>query len=127
MDLSAQEPNEGIDISAALSALRRWLWLIGLIMIAVIAASRLYLTSRTPLYTAWAEVLLEEMESPIDLGGVLGMGQLTNSVVETEIEVLSSQTVMDMIVRRMNLVDDPEFNPPPAEDGAVRGALQGLG
>jgi succinoglycan biosynthesis transport protein ExoP len=66
----------------------------------------------TPYYTASSAVVLESrQEQVVDLeSAITGLGgdQLT---INTEVEVLKSRELIRQLVERLDLIDDPEFNP----------------
>ncbi len=65
----------------------------------------------TPRYTASAKVMLDTRRNQtVDIQSVLSGLSSDAATVLSEMEVLSSRTLMDRLVRQLGLIDDPEFN-----------------
>jgi exopolysaccharide transport family protein len=107
-----------------LRELLRQLWrrksVIASTILVITAIATLVVVQLTPLYTASSEVVIETRESRVvDIESVLsGLGG-DASVVESEIEVITSTSVMEAVVKDLQLVKDPEFNPKLREPGPL--------
>lgn len=65
----------------------------------------------TPLYTATAAVALESrQEQVVDIESVMSGLSADQATINTEVEVFRSRELMGKLVRRLDLVRDPEFN-----------------
>ena len=77
----------------------------------------------TPTYTAQAIVQIDtQQKNVIDLGAIFsGLGSAT-AVIDTEVMVLSSKTLLSRVAEKQKLVEDPEFNPSliPHKPGALQ-------
>lgn len=81
-------------------------------LIVALVPTVIYLQQARPLYTATAEVVVDAA----DAGDTLleranaARSRLTESVVMTEAEVLSSTPLLERVVDKLRLEEDPEFN-----------------
>lgn len=100
-----------IDLKALIGIVYRRFWLIlaGFVTTFGIVA---YMTfTQTPMYTAHTVVQLDTQEkNVIDLGAIFsGLGG-TTAVVDTEVLVLSSKSLLTRVAEKQKLAEDPEFN-----------------
>ncbi|WP_291202586.1 GNVR domain-containing protein [Hyphomonas sp.] len=101
-----------LDLKAIVGMVYRRFWLIlsgFLTTFGVIA----YITfTQTPLFSAQTVIQLDTQErNVIDLGAIFsGLGG-TTAVIDTEVMVLESKTLLTRVAERQKLVEDPEFNP----------------
>jgi len=107
--------NEGGD-EIDLSALLRTLWR-GKFWIALCAAAGIFLggyyayIKAVPIYTSSAVVMLEtRQEQTVDLEAALSGLSSNQASVNTEVEVFRSRGLAEKLVRKLDLVSDPEFN-----------------
>lgn len=101
----------GFDPLQLISFLRRRVELLLGVTIAVLAAVFLFTIQLTPLYTASADVQIDtRTKAAIDLGQVMsGLSGDSNSV-DTEVRILTSRSLAERVVKKLNLQADPEFN-----------------
>ncbi|KMK63835.1 polysaccharide biosynthesis tyrosine autokinase [Puniceibacterium sp. IMCC21224] len=99
-----------------LGALLRTLWR-GKLLIAFATGVALLIggywayVAATPLYSATAVVMLNNREEQVvDFQSVIGGLGSDSSVVNTEVEVLKSRSLLGKVVDRLDLTQDPEFN-----------------
>lgn len=89
-----------------------------------------YLQQAKPRYTAEAKVLIESPENGDSLTDRdrlnFGRSRMTEGVVLTEVEVLSSASLSRRVIAKLRLEDDPEFNPALRPPGMVAEALTWL-
>lgn len=104
---------EQIDLFALFGTLWRGKWIIVLCSFLVSIVGLYYLFAlATPMYPARAVVALETQESNVvDFESVLSGGSGGSEEVNTQVEVIRSRNVATKLVDRLNLIDDPEFNP----------------
>jgi capsular exopolysaccharide synthesis family protein len=110
---SQQMDDDVIDLGALISTLWRGKWIVLLITaLAVFLGGYYAYILATPLYRATAVVILEpNQEQIVDLQSVMGGFSGDTSEVNSEVEVLRARGLMGKVVDRLELVDDPEFNP----------------
>jgi succinoglycan biosynthesis transport protein ExoP len=86
-------------------------------LIAAIAAYAL--TQMTPLYTASAYVMLDQRHNSVMDASTVVPAMLTDTAtIQNQVQILQSRNLAARVVDKLNLVNDPEFNPP-KEDSAL--------
>ena len=74
----------------------------------------------TPKYTATAAVVIDSTDAQLLDVIDQGRGASENSMVATEIELITSRSLIGRVMADLKLFDDPEFRPPVSEgDGQV--------
>jgi len=100
----------------------RWIWRVVwrgkyLILASVVLAlvpTALWLQQTTPLYTATALVVIDAPEATdalVDRPMVDTRARLTESVIQTEVQIITSKLLAQRVVDKLRLAEDPEFNP----------------
>lgn len=129
-------PNEDkiTDPHQVLRAFRRRLplFLITVILVFTTVAVMTYQTR--PVYSASASVIIDVRKTNVvDISSVFSGLAPDSAVVDTEVEILRSRTMMEKIARKLNLADSPEFNPSLAEPsrmakfkGSINSFIKGL-
>lgn len=104
---------EIIDLRELVSILRRRARLVLLTIAIILGLAFLYLARTTPLYTATAMILIDparkDLLQPTDSVNI--NASLASALVESEVEILKSDTVLLALVNDMNLITDQEFGP----------------
>lgn len=96
---------------------RRWMLIAGVTVLAVVAAL-LITINITKLYTASSLVLIESRESRVvDIESVMSGLPADSGTIESQVEILRSQTLAARVVDELDLINDPEFNGSLREDG----------
>ena len=102
------------DIGAALRILRRHYILIGTVTIAFLALGLVYIMTTPASYTATATVLIDAQRLKLFRDDSMFEGTvLNNSIVESEIQILTSRKITEDVVRTLNLTENPTFMRPP--------------
>lgn len=66
----------------------------------------------TPIYSSTAVVMLDPRHQQVlDVQAVLSSYQVNDSVVRSQIDILTSRTMADRVINKLALDKDPEFNP----------------
>ena len=109
---SPAKEDDIINISALLGTLWRGKIIILCAMLITIIAGGYYAYRvATPMYNATAVVMLESREDRVvNLDSVVGALSRDNAVVNSEVEVLQSRSLLGKVVDRLDLTTDPEFN-----------------
>jgi uncharacterized protein involved in exopolysaccharide biosynthesis len=95
------------------------LWILLATVLTVLVGGYYAYGVATPMYTANAVVALENRQAQfVDLQNVMSGLSGDQATINTEIEVLRSRGLAEKLVRRMNLTEDPEFNPTLREPSA---------
>ncbi|SDC03929.1 GumC family protein [Ruegeria marina] len=106
------QPLHTIDLWGLFSVLRVNLKLIVAITLACVIGMFVYLQTLPPIYTAYAQVILDTREERVTpVQEVMSNLNVTNSVVAGEIVTIRSNILVGQVVDEMRLVDAPEFDP----------------
>ncbi len=122
------------DPNQVLRAFRRRLPLFFLTMLLVFSAVAAFTFQVRPVYSTGASVIIDVRETNVvDFGSVFSGLAPDSAVVDTEVEIIRSRSLAEKIVRKLNLVESPEFNPTLREPGtldkvkgSVIGAISGV-
>lgn len=105
-----------IDIKALLALVLRRLWLIGLLTLLVFSFVAYSTLNKTPIYNAEAVVIVDRNQVNVtDWSSMLSGAGLNTAVMDTEVKVMGSKSLLTKVVRNRNLIENPEFNPRIAE------------
>jgi len=127
--LSAKEPDNKADISAVgvadilrvLQVRRKMIFGVALIVVALTVA---IVTQMTPLYSAKAVVMLDQRKNNLaDIDSVLSGLPSDKTLVENQVQILTSLELAGRVVDKLRLDRDPEFNPKLNPLGTVLGYL----
>lgn len=130
----AIEPDDGLSIGVILRIVRRRKWPLVLCLIAFPLAAIVALRGMTPRFTATVTVLYEAQQFTInELQSILREDTTTDTVVNSQIQIINSMAMADRVAQRLDLAERPEFNwtlrgerPTRAVQRAVRGWLAPL-
>ncbi|WP_305597374.1 polysaccharide biosynthesis tyrosine autokinase [Phenylobacterium sp.] len=102
----------GFDPLQLLAFIRRRLELLLAVSVLVFVAALLYAMQLTPRYTATTDVLIDTRQKPMVSSEQIMSGfPADSSAVDTEVRILTSRSLAERVVRKLNLQLDPEFNP----------------
>jgi succinoglycan biosynthesis transport protein ExoP len=103
--------DESVQVSRLISALRRQARLFTAFCLAGVAFGTLYLMTAKPLYTASANIIIDnrQVRAVHDVSTLAEWPILDNAEVESQVEVLRSEKVGLAVVKHLNLSDDPAF------------------
>lgn len=101
---------DAIDLRSILGLLRRRIWLIALVVAVCIGAAGLALLALKPVYTATALVLVDPSKKNLLDPDQQLAGSSTDSLrVDSEVELVKSETVLLSVARELDLANDGEF------------------
>jgi capsular exopolysaccharide synthesis family protein len=101
-----------IDLRQLLHTLQRHKWGIIVLPILVMMLTYLTLLSVTPIYRAVATMLIEpSTANVVSIEEVYGLGGSNREYLQTQFELLKSRSLAEEVVRELNLVEHPEFDP----------------
>lgn len=123
---SGSEDGNTIELGLLLASLLRNKWLILLAMLVAAGLAVLGTSMMKPTYQAYGEVLLDtRQERVMGIEQVVSDLSVNNSVVAGEIAVLSSNILIGSVVDKLNLIENPEYNPyRVSEPGLVGRAIE---
>lgn len=97
---------------------RRFLTLIG-ITLAITIAGVIASYQITPTYQGVTRIQIDPSRNPLARAQNEAQAQLASEAIETEVAVINSIDVARTVVKRLNLVNDPEFGGGPPAPGKV--------
>lgn len=100
-----------MDLKSLIGIVYRRFWLIvtGFLVTFLLVAYVTFTT--TPIYKASTTIQLStNQENVIDLGSVLGGIVANTAVIDTEVQVISSKSLLTKVAEKQKLIEDPEFN-----------------
>ena len=120
--------SDTLDIGALASVLWRGKYIILLTTLLMLGLGGYYaFVKAVSLYTSSAVVMLENREESVtDIESVIGGLGNDTTVLNTEVEVLRSRQLIGKVVDKLNLTEDPEFNPalvPPSTFNAFKSGM----
>ena len=102
-----------IGLPQVLAFLRRQRWVIVLATAAFFCLGVVYLELTPKTYTATATLLIDPRKVAIfGSGNVLEDASITNSGVESQVQVIESGRIARAVAEKLNLADDPDFMAP---------------
>lgn len=111
--LEAENETQAIqlDVKSLFALIMRRLWLIGVTTGIVFGVMAYQTFTETPTFRAKASVIVDPREvNVIELGEVLGAAGTSGAVMDTEVKIIGSRTLLSRVVEKENLIEDPEFN-----------------
>lgn len=120
----ATPPDAGlpvVSLADLVDFIRRRLPIILLTCLLTVGIGFLHLINATPTFTAATKVVIDSKAAPGDAASV-------STIVETQIEILTSDGIASAVIEKLGLAEDPEFAP--RDGGAVamiKSTLQLLG
>jgi succinoglycan biosynthesis transport protein ExoP len=106
------EEARAVDIAELFRILRRRQWIIVGTVVLFTGLAGLISFQLTPQYTAVAKIMIDaRKERVVDIQAVLSGLNPDATMMESEIEVLTSRSLAERVVRQLHLDDDPDFNP----------------
>jgi capsular exopolysaccharide synthesis family protein len=105
-----------LDVQQIANILRRRKAIIAGCAVLLTTISFLVVSQVTPRYTAESVVLLDTRKTQVvDMQSVMSGLQADASVVRSEVEIISSPTLAEKVIKKLNLATQEEFNPTPKE------------
>jgi len=107
-------------------------WIMLCVLIAFVIGFYYAFVKAVPVYTSSSVVMLESRQEQVaDLESVMSGLSGDQATINTEVEVIRSRGLVKKLVRQLDLIEDPEFNPelrpePAFSLGKVFGALRNL-
>jgi len=98
------------NIKAFFGLLRRQLRLILLTVVTVVAISAVIIFSLTPTFTASALILVDpSRKNLLEPDSQVVSGSADSARIDSEVEILRSDNVLQRVIQSMDLIKDPEF------------------
>jgi capsular exopolysaccharide synthesis family protein len=101
---------DALDLRSIFSLLRRRLWLIALVVAVALGAAGLALLALKPVYTATTLVLVDpSKKNLLDPNEQLSGSSSDSLRVDSEVELVKSETVLLAVAKELDLANDAEF------------------
>jgi len=101
-----------LDLKAIVGMVYRRFWLILTGFLTTFSVIAFMTFTQTPLFAAQTVIQLDTQErNVIDLGAIFSGLGATTAVIDTEVMVLESKSLLTRVAEKQKLVEDPEFNP----------------
>ncbi|HEX5764938.1 MAG TPA: polysaccharide biosynthesis tyrosine autokinase [Woeseiaceae bacterium] len=108
---SAPDGEDVITIQRVIRAVRRRLALMVAVFLVTFSAVAMFTFQLKPMYTATSRVIVNTRDQNIvDVSAVLSGMPANAAAVDTEAQILRSRILIEKLVRRLDLVNDAEFN-----------------
>lgn len=107
--LPAQQPIDLASIRGIIE--RQWPLLLGAVITALLLAGA-YLSTVTPQYTASSHILIDTRKNQFLRNPMVGDQPIDASTVESQIQIMRSESVALSVIRNLKLTEDPEFVDP---------------
>lgn len=105
------EPDEGLSVAVLLNIIRRRRWPLIICLVLFPVAALLAVQQMTPRYTASATVIFEPQEfAARELQSILNADTTTDTIVNSQVQIINSFAMADRVAERLNLAARPEFN-----------------
>ena len=108
-----QENSKSMTFSYIFATLRHRVNLVLIPLALALMIALLYLIYAPAKYTATALMVLDSQRSMLAETGITSEPQVDDGFVESQIQMLKSDNVATIVVEKLNLTKDPEFEPPP--------------
>ncbi len=123
---ASEEPGFSFDFAYYKKVLLREWPLIAMISLAVIALAIAYVLLATPKYTAEAALMIDTRKNQLlETQQVITDATLDTSGIESQVEVLKSESVALAVIRKLKLADDPDLLKPSLLGSLVPSFLSG--
>ena len=108
---TGETSGQAVDLAATVNILKRR-WKLAVAIVALFTTICVAVVFQlTPRYAAEAAVLLDPRKTQvIDLQAVVSGLQADTAVVRSEVEVLKSPSIAEVVVKKTDLANEPEFN-----------------
>jgi polysaccharide biosynthesis transport protein len=104
--------------------LRQYLVILFLVLLAGVAGV-IFLVTTPPTYTAQAKIFIGTQKAQfVQQQSLFAEAPIDSAQMESQIQILQSKAIVESVVEKLKLADDPEFASPPV--GLIRRVLQVL-
>lgn len=109
----AEDADTRVNLAEFFHVLRRRIGLIILSVLVALALAVAYVLLASPVYTATTSIIIDPRERPpIGSDQVLPPQNPDMIMTETQVKLITSETVLRRVVDKLNLLDDPDFGKP---------------
>ncbi|MGH6710723.1 MAG: AAA family ATPase [Bradyrhizobium sp.] len=100
-----------LTVERAVDIVRRQWPLIASFVAGALALVVIYLLVATPMFTANARILMDTRQTQVlDKDSAINSALIDTGFVDSQVEIIGSEDLIQSVVRRLRLTEDPEFN-----------------
>jgi len=108
---SAKDLDDNIDITKLFLIFRQRLGLFFAVFIMIFGITAVVSFQFVPLYTTTASVIIDPQGKELmDVESILMGAAPDSTLVDTEVQLIKSRSLVERVVKKLNLTEDPEFN-----------------
>ena len=112
------------DLQMLIVTFRRRMGLIIGVAVLVLSAVVIFTFQQTPRYTATAGVMIDpQKQHVVNVSEVMSGLGTDSTAIDTEVQILKSRSLAELVVKDLKLDQDPEFNPSLKRKGGLAGLL----
>lgn len=116
-----------LDVKMIFRAVQKRFWLALVTFLLVFAAMAVYTFQQTPIYQTQTRLMLDTRQGDgIDLGSMFAGLAPNTAIIDTELEVIQSESMLSKVVDKLNLTQYEEFNFTMQEPSSVRQFVGGV-
>ena len=121
--VEGRQPSSAELLSSFVGFLRQQYLVIVFAVLVMLGLGGLYLFNAKPVYTATATLIIDSRKNQLfQQQSVLGDIPIDSASVESQVQILKSETIADAVIKDLHLTDDPEFS---GSGGGLIGAVIG--
>ncbi|PKG82536.1 chain-length determining protein [Colwellia sp. 75C3] len=115
LDSKAKVQEEVIDLRQYFAILNKYKFKVFFFALFIAIFAGIVAMKMTPVYKATATLLIEaEQAQAVNFQEVMGLDSGRKEYYLTQFEILKSQAIAKKVIKKLNLIEQPEFNKPPS-------------
>jgi len=116
-----------LDVKAIFTAIKKRFWLALITFLLVFTAMAVYTFQQTPIYQTQTRLMLDTRQGDgIDLGSMFSGLAPNTAIIDTELEVIQSESMLSKVVDKLDLTQYEEFNYTMQEPSGLRAFVGGM-
>ncbi len=116
-----------LDLKAIFTAIKKRFWLALVTFLLVFTGMAVYTLQQTPIYQTQARLMLDTRQGDgIDLGSMFSGLAPNTAIIDTELEVIQSESMLSKVVDKLDLTQYEEFNYTMQEPSGLRAFVGGM-
>ncbi|MEM9739344.1 MAG: polysaccharide biosynthesis tyrosine autokinase [Pseudomonadota bacterium] len=116
-----------LDVKAVFTAVQKRFWLALTTFIIVFSGMVVYTLQQTPIYQTQTRLMLDTRQGDgIDLGSMFAGLAPNTAIIDTELEVIQSESMLSKVVDKLDLTQYEEFNYTLQEPSGMRAMVNNL-
>lgn len=116
-----------LDLKAIFTAIKKRFWLALVTFLLVFTGMAVYTLQQTPIYQTQARLMLDTRQGDgIDLGSMFSGLAPNTAIIDTELEVIQSESMLSKVVDKLDLTQYEEFNYTMQKPSGLRAFVGGM-